>query len=154
MGRQQHFARNVMKVLLMMKYLFALSLFFSIVAPCRSFAANAGLKQQRILSFQEWKEREILAADNRVARLNNKIVLLRQNPNNDHHGQIDHLGEQLRNALAAATVVHNLTEDDYITVYLRQFAPAPGMVQKIAKSLNRDEVADLLTMYLKSKNGT
>ncbi len=152
-GPKQPFELPIMKVLLMTKHLLALSLLLTMVVPCRGFAVGASPQQQQILSFQKWKEREILAADNRVARLNNKIVQLRQKPS-DQTRQIDHLGEQLRNALAAATVVHNLTEDDYITVYLRQFAPAPGMVQKIAKSLNRDEVADLLTMYLRSKNGT
>lgn len=117
------------------------------------FAAQLKLKPVRVLSFPEWKDREILAADNRVARLNNEVVLLRRQPG-DQPEMIQHLGEQLRNAVADASVVHNLTEDDYISVYLRQFAPTPSALQKIAKSLSRDEVADLLTLYLNSKNGT
>lgn len=118
-----------------------------------TFAAQLKLKPVRVLSFPEWKDREILAADNRVARLNNKVVLLRQQPGNQSEA-IKRLGEQLRNAIADASVVHNLTEDDYISIYLRQFAPTPSALQEIANSLSRDEVADLLTMYLKSKNGT
>ncbi len=118
-----------------------------------TFAAQLKLKPVRVLSFPEWKDREILAADNRVARLNNRVVLLRQLPG-DQSEAIKHLGEQLRNAIADASVVHNLTEDDYISIYLRQFAPTPTALQEIANSLSRDEVADLLNMYLKSKNGT
>ncbi len=106
---------------------------------------------KQILTFTQWKEHEVSSANERIARLNNEISQLRRE-NGDHFQGIKPLARQLQSAVAAASVVQKLTADDYINVYLSHLKPAPAMLQKIAKSLTKNEIADLLKSYFKSRN--
>jgi hypothetical protein len=123
-------------------------LFFVIFAGT-SFAQNRAKPNHHLLSFQDWKSRQIIEAENRSARLGNHLKLAQMNglsnPNEINKMEID-----CRVAQNAAQVMRDLTIEDYFNVYLSQFLRQPGTIEEAAHSLTKNQVALLLKMYLAS----
>lgn len=107
--------------------------------------------RQTTMPFKVWKERQVIEAQNRVARLANAIVLLEQKPNPKTLSQAKELkqvAEQLQIAENSVQITRELGLADYFAVYLNHFRKNPKALREVSEVMTAEEIYELLQYIL------
>ncbi len=130
----------------------------------------------KIYSFQEWKRSQVVEAKNQVARLSNRLTLLRKGIlKDDELTQADQALKaelarermasmkskdvvqktelQLKAALENLQFTTELTLQDYFAVYLSRYKDQPEAIGAAAAKLSKEEILELLKVMMKSSPG-
>lgn len=132
------------------------------------------------LTFKAWKEQQVIDAQNHLARVNNRIVLLRTGKvkpeeisaefNNFKDSQVQveaakltsraqqlsssdvlsRLDKELSRSQKGLDFAKDLDLQDYFLGYMVQFQENPDALAAVASRLSKEEVAELLKFLLKS----
>jgi hypothetical protein len=122
-----------------------------IISVIFSFSAWATVpSQEKIMGFKVWHKQQVNAAQNRVVRLLNRITFIRTTTGN--LGEINKLEGDLRGAVQYVEVVKDLSMEDYFNVYLSNQITSQAALIKVAKSMSKQEVAELLHVLLRSRS--
>jgi molybdopterin converting factor small subunit len=108
------------------------------------------------MSFRQWKTQQIVDAQNQVARVANKSLLLRTTDSTKvviaaDGDNLDELEKQLKQARIRLDVAQDLSFDDYVTIYLGQFAKDRNSLVGLATKLSPQDVAEMLE-FLSSRS--
>lgn len=122
----------------------------SLVFAASAWSAEAGLK---VLSFQQWKESQTLAAKNRLARESNKLVVAKAN--NKTESELAALSKEVSVAENAMEISNDYTIEDYFLVYLmgpemESLADHQEILRAAAKMMSPDEVTEIMKIWMKS----
>jgi hypothetical protein len=130
----------------------------------------------KVLSFQEWKGNQVVEAKNQVARLSNRITLLKKGVLKEDNliaedpsltdqlssdrlksakgrNLVSKMESQLKSALENLQFTTELSLQDYFAVYLSRFKDQPEAISTAADKLSKDEILELLKIMLKSDSG-
>lgn len=107
-------------------------------------------QNEKIMNFKVWHNQQVNAAQNRVIRLLNRITFVRANTGNIR--EINRLEGDLRGAVQYVEVVKDLSMEDYFNVYLANRITSQSELIKVAKSMSKQEVAELLQVLLQSRS--
>jgi hypothetical protein len=107
-------------------------------------------KNEKVMNFKVWHKQQVNAAQNRVVRLLNKITYVRARTGNIR--EINRLEGDLRGAVQYVEVVKDLSMEDYFNVYLANRITSQSDLIKVAKSMSKQEVAELLQVLLQSRS--
>ncbi len=129
-----------------MKALFSILLI--VIFTQNSVAANE--LNTEVMSLSQWRNQQVINAENRVVRLSNQITTVKYKTGklND----IRSLESSRRVALQNIELAKELTIEDYFNVYLNQFSDSDAALANAAKGMSRTEVASLLKLLLQSKS--
>lgn len=136
------------------------------------------------LPFKNWKEQQIVDAQNQVARISNRIVLLKAgkvrpedisaefNDFEDTQADVEaakltskaqklssndilaRLEKELSGRQKSLEFAKDLGFEEYFLGYLTQFQENPDALASVAGRLSKDEVAELLKVLLKSNQSS
>ena len=136
--------------------------------------------QNEPLSFKSWKEQQQVEAQNQVARVSNRIVLLKagklkpedivvefnQFADGDSEGPkltsraqkissndiLARLEREQSRTQKSLEFAMDLGLEEYFLGYLNQFQENPGALAQVASRLSKDEVTELLKVLLKANH--
>lgn len=113
------------------------------------FGAFAWAEGPQVLTFTQWKDRQIIEAHNRVARLANRLTLAR----NDAKAQTENksLETELQSAIEALDITKEFTIDHYVATYFMMHVESREAILGLVKSSSEEETADLLAAVLREK---
>jgi hypothetical protein len=122
------------------------------------------------LTFQEWKDQQILEAQNQVLRINTRIAQSRTKKTSDSKDLVDAkvpagrikkvtdsdtlalFEKDLRRANDSVEAANGLTVQDYINIYLPTLQNQPESVGLLADKLSKEDLA-LLFKSMVNKSG-
>lgn len=109
----------------------------------------------QIMSFKQWKTQQIVDAQNQVARFANKSLLIKSSDPNkviisNEGDNLDELERQLKQARIRLEVSQGLTFEDYVSIYLAQYAKDKASLLALAGKLSPADVAEMLE-YMSTK---
>jgi len=103
----------------------------------------------KVLSFSQWKDQQVLESENRVARLNNKLMAIK---NDSQQAKILRSTEvELKSAIQSLEVAREFTIEHYAASYVTQFTSSKEALQNLAQVLTPAEVAELLYFLAQTK---
>lgn len=114
-------------------------------------SAGAGT---RVLSFDEWKERQVVSAMNRQVRAANQLHLARTNRQKTDREKEKHLISELIRLGSAVETTKSLSLEDYFLVYLKPMGGDPKPLRAAAKRLTTAQVEELIRLTIKDKEST
>jgi len=104
-----------------------------------------------ILSFTQWKNSQVIDAENRTARLENRITMHRR-AGQGTPAEMAKAEEELRASIENLEVIRSLQLEEYFHIYLSKFHNNINALQVAAKGLSEAEVAELLRIFLRTKS--
>lgn len=113
------------------------------------------------LTFQAWKDQQVLEAQNQVLRVSARISTLRttrpsttkKEPAHLANGRLKKVADgdtlaaaeqDLKTAQDVLARANNLQFDDYVDAYIPTLANQPELLQKLAEKLTKDDLAAIL----------
>ena len=142
------------------KILFLIALIFSPVA----FAQEPLIS---VFTFQNWKEQQILDAQNQALRVSARIGHLKSSkgtaskdstplPANSKFkkSEIDSVAaaeRDLRRAQESLKAANDLNIEDYVTVYLPTLREDPEALQALAQKMSKEELAEIFKVLLRQE---
>jgi hypothetical protein len=120
----------------------------SVIFSLSAWAADP--QNDKIMSFKIWHNQQVNAAQNRVVRLLNRITYVRGSTGNIR--EINRLEGDLRGAVQYVEVVRDLSMEDYVNVYLASRISNQKDLIKVAKTMTKQEVAELLQVLLRVRS--
>lgn len=124
--------------------------------------------QVTALTFQSWKEQQVLEAQNQMLRISSRINQLKTNKNNKGDNKEDGLGKlpstrvkksevdpilaaekELKRGQESLDAANSLQLEDYISIYLPTLQDQPGALDKLAEKLSKEELAEIFKGVLK-----
>lgn len=118
-----------------------------------------------VLSFQTWKNQQVMKSQNRMVELANKALMTKTNqapmPNIEHQvsaiddndSTLEDLSKNLKQAQQDLQISQELEFEDYLTVYLSQLGADKVSLKRLAEKLTTDQVTQTL-LYLQRHTGT
>lgn len=94
------------------------------------------------LTFNAWKEQQILEAQNQILRL-------KATPNNNPN-----LEKQLKRARDGQLTAMELTLEEYVLVYLPSLQNNPDSIAKLMEKLTKEETAKIIQSLLKRSDAS
>ncbi|OFZ19459.1 MAG: hypothetical protein A2Z20_05380 [Bdellovibrionales bacterium RBG_16_40_8] len=128
------------------KNLFLIFIFFTGFLPA---VYAHSVKGQKILSLTQWRNHQIVNAQNSAVRLSNRIAIIKAT--SGKLNEINHLESEKRLAAQSIELIKQLTIEDYFNVYLVHFAESDAILSEAARTMSKSEMARLLKALLKSK---
>lgn len=131
-----------------------LLLLLSVIFTLSSFAQGSA---PFVMTFKEWRDAQVLEAQNNVVRLSNKIQLLKtgryksEDPNKD---KLVDSEKELRRALEGLQYAKDLTIDEYTSVYLSQFKNQSDLISGLTLRMSKEEMAEILKSMLQVSKET
>lgn len=117
-----------------------------------TFGTLSSAQETRILSFSQWKTQQVTEAENRVARLANRITMLKSDlAQKQPLKPIEH---ELEGAQQALEIAKQYTIEHYVATYLNQFVDSREALLELSQVTPKEEMADLLAAILKSRPST
>ncbi|MCB0389909.1 MAG: hypothetical protein KDD58_01405 [Bdellovibrionales bacterium] len=134
-----------------------------------SKGTDAEVTVSKALSFNKWKNMQVIEAQNKVVRLSNLLLLLKSEkytpentlpqvaienkqelsiPESQQIELINQTEVQLNAAVASLEFVKELTLKDYFSVYLRKFKNDNQALENFAIEIEKAEVVELLTTLI------
>lgn len=120
------------------------------------------------LTFQQWKDQQVLEAQNQVLRLQARITTLRQTKGASKKEvasiaggklkkvsdtvTLDSAEQDLKRAQESLGIANALAFEDYVEVYVPTLADQPEALQKLSDRLSKEELAEVLRTIMKSRN--
>ncbi len=108
---------------------------------------EAEAQGRRILKPLEWREAQILDAQNRLVRIRNKITRVRQTTG--HLEEVARLEREQSAAAHSIELIGDFTVEDYFDMYLSRYAQSESDLVEVAKGMSKNDVAQLLRAYFK-----
>lgn len=109
--------------------------------------AQADAPKIKILSFAQWKDLQVLEAQNRVVRLNNKLTLQKADPKQ----AVRPLEVEIKGAIQALEVAREFTIEHYIASYVAQLTSSKEDLKSLAQVLTPAEMAELIYVLANPK---
>ncbi len=109
--------------------------------------AQADAPKAKILSFSQWKDQQVLEAQNRVVRLNNKLTLQKA----DAKQAVRPLEVEIKGAIQALEVAREFTIEHYIASYVAQLTSSKEDLKTLAQILTPAEMAELIYVLANPK---
>lgn len=130
--------------------------------------------QVSALSFQSWKEQQILEAQNQMLRVSARINQLKSakpakadtkssGPSAPASSRIKKASEadalliaekDMKRSQESLEAANALQLDDYITIYLPTLQDQPGALDKLAEKLSKEELAEIFKSMAKRNHRT
>jgi hypothetical protein len=133
----------------------ALILITSCVFAFTTFAQDPA-QVPSVLSFQAWKEQQILDAQNQTLRISARISQLKsaksgatQDPKQTVLAE-----KELRRSQESLQIASQLTLEDYAIIYLPTLHAQPEALQAVAAKLSKEEMAEILKTLVKNYPST
>ncbi|MCB0357256.1 MAG: hypothetical protein KDD40_09630 [Bdellovibrionales bacterium] len=125
--------------------------------------------EAKAVSFNKWKQLQVVEAQNKVVRLSNLLLLLKsekytlenslpqvaneskqdiQIPEKQQQELIGQTEGQLKTAVASLDFAKELTLNDYFSVYLRQFKDNKSALEALAQDMDKSEIAEVLSSLI------
>ena len=101
------------------------------------------------LSFTQWKDQQVLESENRVARLNNRLMVVKGDA--QQAKSLRSTEVELKSAIQSLEVAREFTIEHYAASYLSQFTSSKEALQNLAQVLTPAEVAELLYFLAQTK---
>lgn len=134
----------------------------------------------KILPFKNWKDQKVVEAQNQVARLGNRLVLLKAGKikgeelaldmqtqsedeapaaMNSRTQKVDRdvqarLERELGQAQKSVEFAKDLTFQEYVMGYLSQFADQPEVLSEISTRLTKEEMNELIKTLLRTNQNS
>jgi hypothetical protein len=125
--------------------------FFIIFLTFICWAAWANVRADRVLSFSEWKDRQVVSAINRQVRAANQLRLLRiQGSIPDRDKERQWISELIRLGSAVETT-KSLSLEDYFLVYLKPLGAEGAPLRRAAKRLSTEQVEELIRLMIRDR---
>lgn len=124
--------------------------------------------QTSALTFQSWKEQQVLEAQNQMLRISARINQLKTSRNGKVDGKDESLGKlpsprlkksevdpilsaekELKRGQESLDAANSLQLEDYISIYLPTLQDQPGALDKLAEKLSKEELAEIFKGVLK-----
>lgn len=125
--------------------------------------------QTPALTFQSWKEQQILEAQNQMLRISsriNQIKSAKPGKGDAHEAALSGLPssrvrkapdtdplataeKDLKRGQESLDAANSLQLDDYISIYLPTLQDQPGALDKLAEKLSKEELAEIFKGMLK-----
>jgi hypothetical protein len=120
----------------------------------RAFAAptpkpTSATQSIKVLSFTQWKDQQVLESENRVARLNNKLMVMKSDAQQSKLLRSTEV--ELKSAIQSLEVAREFTIEHYAASYVSQFTNSKEALQNLAQVLTPAEVAELLYFLAQTK---
>lgn len=109
--------------------------------------AQTEAPKAKVLSFGQWKEQQVLEAQNRVIRLNNKLTLQKGDPKQ----AVRPLEVEIKGAIQALEVAREFTIEHYIASYVAQLTSSKEDLKSLAQVLTPAEMAELIYVLANPK---
>lgn len=103
----------------------------------------------KILSFTQWKDQQVLDSENRVARLNNRLMTLKSDA--QQAKALRSTEVELKSAIQSLEVAREFTIEHYAASYVSQFTSSKEALQNLAQVLTPAEIAELLYFLAQAK---
>lgn len=103
----------------------------------------------KTLSPNQWMAAQVTEAENRVARLSNRITAARSKEKKPI--EINKIEAELRVAKEYVKVVKELNIEDYFNFYLSELSNDEEAFAEAARGMSKDEVTTLLKTLLKER---
>lgn len=103
----------------------------------------------RVLSFSQWKAQQVADAQNKVARISNRLTLIKSDAAQKQ--SIKQLESELQSATQNLEIAKDFTIDHYVATYLNQYADSREALLEISNVTPKEEMADLLAAILKAR---
>ncbi len=107
----------------------------------------AAAQSPRVLSFSQWKAQQVTDAQNRIARLSNKLTLIKSEQAAKQ--PVKPLEAELLGATQALEIAKQYSLDHYVATYLTQYADSRDALLELSQVTPKEEMADLLAAILK-----
>lgn len=136
----------------------------SVLLVCLSNAlALAQEPQEPVYNFQNWKEQQILEAQNQVLRVSARIAQLKTSktggakdsspiPTNGKIKKVENdvnaAEKDLRRAQESLRASNELTIEDYATIYLPSLRDSAQALQNLAQKLSKEELAEIFKVLV------
>lgn len=144
---------------------------FTILILSLIAAAGAAAQEPLVpapLTFQAWKDQQVLEAQNQVLRISARISSLRTTkpkgsktePANLANGKLKKVSDtdtlaaaeqDLRRAQESLSSANNLQFEDYVDVYIPTLSDQPEALQKLSDKLTKEELAEIFKALMKAK---
>lgn len=142
-----------------------------IVVLMQSLGAQAQeeVKTTIALTFQNWKEQQILEAQNQTLRVSSKITQLKasKTPSTNvkpivlpsskiKKTEVDPIlaaEKDLRRAQESLEAANNLGLEEYVTIYLPSLKGEPEAINSLAQRLSKEELAEIFKTFVESGGG-
>lgn len=127
--------------------------------------AQEAPQSSKPVSFNKWKQLQVVEAQNKVVRLSNLLLLLKSEkyapenilpqvakeskqdvfiPEQQQEELVNQTEGQLKTAVASLDFAKELTLNDYFSVYLRQFKNNSEALESLAVDMDKSEIAEIL----------
>lgn len=114
-------------------------------------AASGGTTQPaKPLSFSQWKAQQTLDAENRVARINNRMATLQRTGSADKTA-LRTLEGDLKSAVQSLEVAKEYTIEQYVASYVQTLATSKESLKELAEVLSATELAEVLYILAQAK---
>ena len=128
---------------------FALTVLSAVLALAAEGKVAVAPIPAQVMSFKQWKTQQIVDAQNQVARFANKSLLIKSSDPNkvviaNEGDNLDELEKQLKQARIRLEVAQGLNFEDYVSIYLGQFAKDKTSLAALASRLSPQDVAEML----------
>lgn len=113
-------------------------------------AASLAADSDNTLSPSQWRDRQIVNAENRSARISNQLTTAKES--DEKSSKIKRLESEQRVAIENIELAKALTIEDYFNVYLSKLSASDDALALAAKNMTEEEIATLLKILLKTKS--
>ena len=115
-----------------------------------SLVTQASDEPMKVLSPAQWMEQQKTEAQNRLARITNKLKSLELSGQKSNN--INRLKSDVRIAEQGFEIAKQLTIEDYFVIYLNPIAGIKGAMEEAVKVISKEEMAELLKIMAKSSS--
>ncbi len=131
-------------------------------ATCAAFAQEP---QITVLNFQNWKEQQILDAQNQTLRVSARLAQVKNGKSaaqkesaplpagskfkKSESDTVAGAEKDLRRAQESLKAALELAMEDYVTVYLPTLRDSPEALQALAQKLSKEELAEIFKVLIR-----
>jgi len=138
----------------------------TILAFTLGLGAFAQEPQVTVLTFQNWKEQQILDAQNQTLRISARIAQLKLSKTSaakeagplpstkikkSENDAATAAEKDLRRAQESLKVANELAIEDYVTIYLPTLRENPEALQALAQKMSKEELVEIFKVLLRKE---